>query len=197
MDDVVLRAIAKWPNVPNAYHWLSLDARGQWLLKGDRITNPAVTAFIGRNYGHDERGRWFFQNGPQRVFVACDLAPLIFRTEFDGADMALVAQTGASLRSPDAVFIDELGRVLFATSLGPGACNDRDLATLCARIQDANGSAIDDDRLLRWLAGEEDFELGMDFGSTRLPVRRVESSRLAAVLGFDPSPAPAAGEPEC
>ena len=79
MDDIVLRGMAKWPNVPAVYGWLSLDRRGQWLLQGERISNPTVTAFIGRNYERDERGCWFFQNGPQRVFVQLDYAPLVLR----------------------------------------------------------------------------------------------------------------------
>ena len=27
MDDAVLRSMAKWPNVPDVYGWLSLDRR--------------------------------------------------------------------------------------------------------------------------------------------------------------------------
>src|SRR5262245_35035953 len=79
MDDLVLRGMVKWPNVPAVYVWLSLDRRGQWLLKGERISTPTVTAFIGRNYERDERGCWFFQNGPQRVFVHLDYTPLVLR----------------------------------------------------------------------------------------------------------------------
>jgi hypothetical protein len=62
MDPIVIQAMAKWPAVPNVYGWLRLDRRGGWLIKGDRIANAGVTAFIGRNYAADERGRWFFQN---------------------------------------------------------------------------------------------------------------------------------------
>src|ERR1700693_3246190 len=69
MDEVVLRAIQKWPNVPSVYGWLSLDRRGNWSIKGEHIANPAIASFIGRNYARDEKGRWYFQNGPQRVFV--------------------------------------------------------------------------------------------------------------------------------
>ena len=64
MDPIVIQAMAKWPAVPNVYGWLTLDRRGNWLIKGDRIANAGVTGFIGRNYAADERGRWFFQNGP-------------------------------------------------------------------------------------------------------------------------------------
>ncbi|MGB3277244.1 MAG: DUF2946 family protein, partial [Castellaniella sp.] len=30
MDDQVLAAMARWPNVPAVHGWLSLTARGQW-----------------------------------------------------------------------------------------------------------------------------------------------------------------------
>ena len=35
MDDIVLKAIAKWPNVPHCYGWLGLDARGNWYMRDD------------------------------------------------------------------------------------------------------------------------------------------------------------------
>lgn len=75
MDQVVLRSMAQWPQLPAVYGWLALDRRGNWLLKEPgserfgRIGNAAMRDFISRNYAADERGRWFFQNGPQRVYV--------------------------------------------------------------------------------------------------------------------------------
>jgi hypothetical protein len=36
MDDIVRQAIAKWPNVPDCYGWLGLDARGNWYMRDDR-----------------------------------------------------------------------------------------------------------------------------------------------------------------
>ena len=50
MDEQVLRGMAKWPNVPAVYGWLALDCRGKWLLQGEPIGNPTVTAYIARNY---------------------------------------------------------------------------------------------------------------------------------------------------
>ena len=92
MDDIVIRAMAKWPNVPAVYGWLALDRRGQWSIKSavpggsaaaaaefEPVTNPKLIEFIGRNYAHDEQGRWFFQNGPQRVYVKLDYTPLVYR----------------------------------------------------------------------------------------------------------------------
>ena len=79
MDEIVLRALAKWPDVPDIYGWLALDRRGNWLLKGERIGNRALRDFIARNYAPDSRRCWYFQNGPQRVFVALAYTPLVVR----------------------------------------------------------------------------------------------------------------------
>ena len=81
MDEIVARSLAKWPNVPAVYGWLELDRRGNWLIKGERIGNAALREFIGRNYEADERGRWFFQNGPQRVYVTLGYTPLVVHYE--------------------------------------------------------------------------------------------------------------------
>ena len=50
MDALVAQAMAKWPNVPAVYGWLSLDRRGNWRIKGERIANQALRDFISRNY---------------------------------------------------------------------------------------------------------------------------------------------------
>jgi len=95
MDPIVIQAMAKWPSVPNVFGWLSLDRRGAWLIKGDRIANTGVTEFIGRNYAEDDQGRWFFQNGPQRVFVKLECTPLVVRVVgAEGAPLKLEAHTG-------------------------------------------------------------------------------------------------------
>jgi hypothetical protein len=36
MDDIVKAALKKWPNVPDCYGWLALDARGDWYMRDDR-----------------------------------------------------------------------------------------------------------------------------------------------------------------
>ena len=93
MDDIVARAMHKWPDVPNVFGWLRLDRRGNWLVKSrsaafERIGNRAVIDFIGRNYAADLQGRWFFQNGPQRVYVSLDYTPWVFRLS-DNTDSLL------------------------------------------------------------------------------------------------------------
>ena len=93
VDEIVLRGMAKWPNVPAVYGWLSLDRRGNWRIKGERIANAGISAFIGRNYGQDNEGRWFFQNGPQRVYVALDYTPFVYRIHAADTQLALECHT--------------------------------------------------------------------------------------------------------
>jgi len=116
MDEIVLRGMAKWPNVPAVYGWLSLDRRGQWLIKGERISNALVTEFIGRNFTRDERGCWYFQNGPQRVFVDLGYTPRVYRVvNPDGAPLVLEASTGGTVSTIHGAWIDETGAALLAT----------------------------------------------------------------------------------
>ncbi len=122
MDEIVARSLAKWPNVPAVYGWLELDRRGNWLIKGSRIGNAALREFIGRNYEADERGRWFFQNGPQRVYVTLAYTPLVVHYEGE----RLFDHCGRPFACTRA-FQDEEGSVLLEGERGIALLDDRDL----------------------------------------------------------------------
>jgi len=130
MDDIVARSMAKWPDVPDVYGWLSLDRRGNWLIKGERIGNAAFRDFISRNYASDARGRWYFQNGPQRVFVALAYTPLVLH--FEGE--TLLDHCGRPF-APEQAYLDEEGSVLMSGKPGIGLLDDRDLAAYEDRAQ--------------------------------------------------------------
>lgn len=129
MDDSVVRGMAKWPDVPDVYGWVSLDRRGNWLIRStgatpafERIGNIALREFIGRNYQPDAQGRWFFQNGPQRVFVKLAYTPLVVHHEGD----ALVDHCGRPFK-PIESFMDDEGSVLVLEAMGIALMDDRDL----------------------------------------------------------------------
>jgi hypothetical protein len=182
MDDLVLKAMERWPGVPDVYGWLRLDRRGRWMLvdrgmpgfdervhgAGSEITSPGIVDFIGRNYAHDELGRWYWQNGPQRAFVDVDFAPLIVRVLGSGAGARLVAHTGREVTRVDAAFADVAGTLFLVTDLGPAAVHDLDLASLEIRVSE-------DD------AGEPLIE-AVTIGATPHPVLRLEDCE--ATLGF-------------
>jgi len=189
MDDVVKAAMAKWPDVPAVFGWLSLTARGSWRIKDDPIENVAINDFIGRNYMNDGCGNWFFQNGPQRVYVSLEVAPWIYRLdEF----RRLATHTGAHPRELRQVFIDENGRLYFETELGPGVVDDRDTLAFAERIVDDDGVTLDEKSLAAWNAGEILAELkteGLHVNhKTHMPINKIESGRVADILGFMKTP---------
>ncbi len=141
MDDIVRQAMAKWPHVPACYGWLGLDARGQWYMrdeqaqaagafscglrqaKGSHLQHAKLIDFIARNYACDAEGNWFFQNGPQRVYVELEATPWIWRIN---ADMGVQTHTGLAstvLRC----LVDEQGRVYLHTPLGLGLVHTLDV----------------------------------------------------------------------
>jgi hypothetical protein len=123
VDEIVARSLAKWPNVPAVYGWLSLDRRGNWRIKDEKIGNDALREFIGRNYEPDAQGCWFFQNGPQRVYVRLAYTPLVVHFEGD----ALIDHCGKPFGAPLAVFLDDEGSVLVHGQRGIALVDDRDL----------------------------------------------------------------------
>jgi hypothetical protein len=151
MDDIVKAALKKWPAVPHCYGWLALDARGNWFMrddrvqaagpfprvKGSRIQHDKLREFIHRNYGHDERGCWFFQNGPQRVYVELEAAPFVWRLQMLSDRLAISAHTGepATLHS---VWLDEAGRVFLATELGFGLVHTLDMELAADAVLDGD-----------------------------------------------------------
>lgn len=151
MDEDVRKSLARWPNVPAAYGWLSLSPRGEWRFHpgggaysggpGEPIGNTRIQAFMSRNYTHDDAGRWFFQNGPQRVYVRVDAAPLIVRRT---ADARLLTHTGAAFGPVTHWVIDDMGRLYAQSAVGPGTIDDRDLAATCESLLLEDGApAID------------------------------------------------------
>ena len=130
MDDAVARGMAKWPNVPAVYGWLSLDRRGNWRIKGQTIANAALRDFIGRNYEPDARGCWYFQNGPQRVFVTLAYAPFVFHYE----GRRLMDQCGREVSARE-TYLDDEGSVLILGERGVGLLDDRDLERYAERAE--------------------------------------------------------------
>jgi hypothetical protein len=186
MDDIVKAAMQKWPDVPDVYGWLALDRRGNWLIRGERIGNAALNAFINRNYASDERGRWFFQNGPQRVFVSLHTAPFVYSLQRDGRALGATAHTGIEARRIDAAFVDGDGAMYLSTDLGAGLVHDRDLALALAAVV---GPGDSDENITAMLAGDVQ-GVRIDTGSAGIPLTRIGFGELAARFHFDPDPQP-------
>ncbi len=145
-----LSAIARWPDVPACYEWLSLDRRGDWRLQGERVTHRGLIDFMNRQYGSDESGRWFVQNGPQRVYVDLGCTPWIFRQEGD----AFVAHTGQAAGPISGISLDEAGNLLLDAELGIGLLDDRDLAGFLAECTDRAGRPAEEAAFADLMAGQ-------------------------------------------
>lgn len=199
MDDIVKQAMAKWPNVPHCYGWLALDARGQWRMRderaqhlglpGDKLQHAALIGFIARNYGSDERGCWYFQNGPQRVYLNLEATPYIVRTD---PVLGWRLHTGEALGPLDEALMTEHGELVLRSGAVLAQLDDRDGADVLSRLAWPDHAA-DDDALLAWLE-----QPGQQAGpgpvlhdrGQLLPVQRVARAALPARYGFVPRPAP-------
>ena len=205
MDDIVIRAMAKWPNVPVVYGWLALDRRGQWSIKAatpatsaagaarfEPVTNPKLIEFIGRNYTHDEQGRWYFQNGPQRVYVTLAYTPLVYRVA-STHPLSFETHVGALCESLQSAWMDETGNLLLVTGHGPGLLLDRDLPRGLEALSYADGHALEEERLLA-LIGEGNDAAGVYFntGGASLPLALIRSEEAPRRLGYVREPQPPA-----
>ena len=203
MDDIVKQAMSKWPNVPSVYGWLALDRRGQWLIKGERISNAIVVDFIGRNYEHDARGCWYFQNGPQRVFVTLAYTPFVYRLAWDpapGAQRRMETHAARTVTRVDGAWIDETGIVLVATEHGVGIIDDRDLERLLSCFIDDHGAALEEEALAaaieRVQAGAHG-ALNFRYRDYTVPVLAITSDAAPSRFGFVQQPLQPAGEEKC
>ena len=198
MDDLVLRGMAKWPNVPAVYGWLGLDRRGVWLLKEEPITNAVVTAYIGRNYERDDSGRWFFQNGPQRVFVELEYTPLVYRATNAGREaLAIEAHTGVRATALAGAWIDENGALLLETERGVGVLHDRDLEAALPALIDANGNALPEDALEDAMARVQqghDAPMWLKLGDSNVKLATILSADVPARFGYTRHPAESSGQ---
>ncbi|SAL62283.1 DUF2946 family protein [Caballeronia telluris] len=185
MDDIVKQALAKWPNVPHCTGWLLLDRRGQWRMRdeaaqaggelGDAIRHDALIGFINRNYESDDAGQWFFQNGPQRVYVELGYTPWIVRLSSIDGELALTDQRGATF-DPAQVWLDDEGGILFSDASSPAriaALHDHDLDLF------SNHASLDEGEhgVFHWRAGPD------------LPITPIARAEVANRFGFVTSPA--------
>ena len=149
MDDLVRQAMVKWPNVPDCLGWLGLDRRGHWYMRDDRVQalgsfqsglqgakgsllrHEKLIGFIGRNYEADDRGRWFFQNGPQRVYIELESTPYVWRLDQSFVPVAHTGQVTQAL----ACLLDENGHVYLETPLGLGLVHTLDVGWAAEAIE--------------------------------------------------------------
>lgn len=149
MDDIVRQAMAKWPNVPDCYGWLGLDSRGQWWMrddkaqalgtfqsgrsgaKGSMLRHEKLIDFIQRNYEADEQGCWYFQNGPQRVYIEIEATPYVWRVS---DEFEVRSHTGFVVKANECL-VDETGKVYLSTLKGLGLVHSLDVGRVANALE--------------------------------------------------------------
>ncbi len=197
MDDIVKKAMLKWPDVPDCYGWLALDARGAWRMRderaqhlglaGDKVVQTALLGFINRNYAVDARGCWYFQNGPQRVFLNLEATPYIARTD---PLLGLVLHTGEPLALLEGAWLTPEGELIITSGGKVAQVDDRDVAQLMPAFS-LDGAAVADDALMAWLDGGPG-ELRLRYKDGVVTLQRLARAAVAPQFGFVRLPAQAA-----
>ena len=187
--------MAQWPNVPDCYGWLGLDARGAWRMRderaqhlnepGDKVKQAALLGFINRNYCVDARGCWYFQNGPQRVYLNLEATPYIARTD---PQQGLLLHTGEAFGPLERGFMTESGEMIVEGGGKVAQVDDRDVAQLMATLE-LDGAAPSDEALMAWLEGAAGSLLLRVQGQSA-PVERIARDSVPQRFGFQRLPAP-------
>lgn len=194
MDASVRAAMEKWPHVPAVHGWLLLDRHGRWHLRGEPITHPGLVAFINRNYAHDEAGRWFFQNGPQRGYVQLEYTPWVLHVDGPGR---LYTHTGHRVQSVAGAWLDEDGELLLETDRGIALVASDALPRVSEWLLGRDARPADAD-LLEPRPDQrpgEDTGVVLAFGDTQVALGRIARAQVPARFGFvaDPQPGADAG----
>ena len=198
----ITKANIKWPNVPDVYNWLSLDHRGNWLIKREKIHHQGLIDFISTHYTEDSLGRWFFQNGPQRVFVTLGYTPYVLSIQSDGTTTHFKTQTNKVIVSFDQLWIDNDGRMLASWGRHIGLISDQDLPILAEQLvhrkKPNNPIDVNDlEIVLKSPSPKGDTPFIGLINQKRYDVTFIREYDVRHTFHFNPNPTPPDGSTEC
>ena len=192
----------KWPNVPDVYNWLELDNRGNWCIKNEKISHKGLIKFINDHYSSDDKGRWFFQNGPQRVFVKLHSTPFILSIALNDDVIYFKTQTNQVIQQIEQFWLDNNGRLLLSWDQYLGLLSDRDLSMISDYIVPVNANGQQEfDQI-------SDLDIPSSFSENKIPfnlklnnklydIRPIRERDFSRLFNFEPNPAPPVGSPDC
>lgn len=167
-------------------------------LPGNAIQHAALNEFIARNYACDLEGKYFFQNGPQRVFITLDATPWIVRLIPANRDLSLLTQC-QTLFEPQGALSDESGNIYITGLINQTMDEDRGSAS-------EGKDFIQRESLSIALLHDHDLDLFSDlaklheqacsFGGSwswhgkTLPIDPIHSNELSKRFGFIQKPKP-------
>lgn len=201
MDEIVQKALKKWPNVPHAFGWISLNQAGKWRFHpggdfqanpaGESIDNQQIAAFLGRNYMASDDGCWFIQNGPQRVYVTLPFAPLIMRLDDTAAHF--VTHNGLQIKRISRWLIDENGHIYAESDAGPCMLDSHDMqhfidhCRVHAGTDSKQPTPLDEEILGSIMSGDNDASYTLNWGESSdysSPLEHAGSDDIPTQLGF-------------
>lgn len=188
MDERVLRAMAKWPNVPVVYGWVALDCRGRWRLDGGLVRNRNTAQAINRNYACDEAGRSYYQNGPQRAYVNLDYTPWVY--VLDG-ERRLQTHTGLELEMLHSAWLDDESNLLLVSEHGVGVVSDVDLDLITEQFCDVEGQRLEDEMIEQHLqtpSKQSSCGIYLKWEDKLLAIARIKREEVATRFGYIAKP---------
>ena len=144
MDDIVKQALAKWPNVPDCYGWLGLDARGRWFMRDDAaqasgdfpqsrgswLRHEKLIDFIGRNYESDDEGDGSFRT--DRSGCTSSWSASVGLAGFAGLPPAVPYRLADQCWG---MSLDEEGRLYIASPQGLGLVHSQDMVLAAEAVE--------------------------------------------------------------
>jgi hypothetical protein len=161
-------------------------------LPGNVIQHTALNEFIARNYAHDSLGRYFFQNGPQRVFVTLDATPSIARMIPSESGQHLLTQCGAEMK-PHSALSDEKGNI-YITGLILQSHSDQIDGMAFTKTESLSVALLHDhdlDLFSEQSKVQEDacsFRGSWQWGGKDLPIEPIHSTELSQRFHFIKAP---------
>ena len=192
----------KWSNVPDVYNWLMLDERGDWRIKDEKISHQGLTDFINSHYQADDKGRWFFQNGPQRVFVTLAYTPYVLSVASHDSITYFKTQNNVSIKSVDRLWKDNKDRLLVSWKNGIGLVSDRDLPLLADKLTHETEpfDRIDSaelDLIKQRTPSRSKTSLKLTMNQKTYDILFINTIEVSQLFGFNSNPSPPLGVPDC
>jgi len=157
-------------------------------LAGNVIGHVALNEFISRNYAHDSLGRYFFQNGPQRVFITLDATPYITRIIPTESGLQLLTQCGTEIK-PQSALSDEKGNI-YITGLIQQSLSDQIDGAAFTKTESLSVALLHDHDLDLFSDQSKVIEDACSFRGSwqwqgnQLPIEPLHSAELASRFNF-------------
>lgn len=161
-------------------------------LPGQVIEHLALKEYISRNYARDNAGRYFFQNGPQRVFINLITTPWIARITPNEGTLKIVTQCQTEI-NPSSALSDEQGNIYIVGSIEQTICKDlaaQEFKTeICTSIALLHDHDLDQFSELAKLHEEAcSFGGSWNWQGKQLPLDPIHSSELSKLFEFTKDP---------